>query len=229
MNMYSITVKNESGSHQHYALFSKAPQVTGTVQGQVWSNVFATANTPKQQTAQFTVYKQYYAVCGSSNGSPDQGVQVSVGQTLPVTLGVKKPDGTVVHGTTVGLIDDGGAPAFSDTLPAASSYPNAFEIDTHPDFTVQDAKDGNWLIGLGGSSNGTGSTGPAATFMPEPNVKYQIQPVNTYYVCFGDFTKGALIDVTKIGGSTCTIDFTHLPSSVTIVHDAEGELVLQKE
>lgn len=40
-NNYNITVKNKSGSLQQYALFNKVPIVSGKVQEQVWSNIFA--------------------------------------------------------------------------------------------------------------------------------------------------------------------------------------------
>jgi hypothetical protein len=83
------------------------------------------------------------------------------------------------------------------------------------------------MIGLGGSSGGD-ATGPSATFIPEPNVKYQIQPANTYYVTFGNYTEGVLIDVTKIG-TTCKIDYTKQPMNVSIVHTEKGELVIQTE
>lgn len=89
---------------------------------------------------------------------------------------------------------------------------------------------GNYLIGLGGTKNGNSIDGPAATFIPEPNVKYQIQPVNTYYLTVGDYTKGSLIDVTKIGGTVLTIDFTAYSSGqVTVVHNDRGQLVIQAQ
>lgn len=79
------------------------------------------------------------------------------------------------------------------------------------------------MIGLGAKG---GSDGPAATFVPEAQTSYQIQPVNTYYVAVGDFKKGQLIDVTKIGG-VCLIDFTKLPKNVVVVHDDHGNLTVQ--
>jgi len=83
------------------------------------------------------------------------------------------------------------------------------------------------MIGLGGSKTGNGNDGPQATFVPEPNVDYQIQPVNTYYLTFGDYTKGALIDVNKIG-AMATIDFTQTDNSdVVIIHDDHGNLNIQ--
>jgi hypothetical protein len=82
------------------------------------------------------------------------------------------------------------------------------------------------MIGLGGSRTGNSNDGPSATFIPEPNVDYQIEPVNTYYLTFGDYTKGALIDTNKIS-AMATIDFAELDSDVVIIHDDHGRLTLQ--
>ncbi|KAI3532274.1 hypothetical protein CSPX01_13586 [Colletotrichum filicis] len=227
-NQYTIKVINQSGSQQHYALFNKAPKVTGLVQGQIWSNVFAIANTPKDQQGSFSIYKQYYAVVATSLGSPSMGIQVNVGGEKPVKLGSVKDDGTLVPGTTLGLFVADDAPQFSDKVLPDSSFNNCFEIQTADDFTVAQAKQGNYLIGLGGSQTGASQDGPSATFIPEPNVQYQIEPANTYYLTVGNYTKGALIDVTKTGKTTLEIAFAKLPSpNVVIVHNANGNLVIQ--
>lgn len=76
------------------------------------------------------------------------------------------------------------------------------------------------MIGLGAKG------GAAATFVPEAKTSYQIQPANTYYVAVGEYKKGQLIDVTKIGG-VCPVDFTKLPKNVVIVHDEHGNLTVQ--
>ncbi|KAA8893614.1 hypothetical protein FN846DRAFT_820578 [Sphaerosporella brunnea] len=228
MNTYTITVKNDSGNQQDYALFNAAPTVINGVQKQIWSNVFATANTPPAQTAEFTVYDQYFAICGHSSGSPAGGVAVTVGQDLPVTLGVANPDGTLTPGTTLTLENSEGAPAFAAAIPSPQALANCFEIATQGDFNSKIATNDNWMIGLGGSSTGSGFTGPAATFVPEPSVHYQIQPVNTYFLTFGDYKAGNLIDRTKMANQVLLIDFDKLPNSVTVEHDAEGQLVIQK-
>ncbi|KAM0228815.1 hypothetical protein ACHAPO_010452 [Fusarium lateritium] len=228
VNKNTIKVTNQSGAQQHYAIFNKPPIVTGKVSGQIWSNVFATANTPKSNSANFSIFKQYYAVVGTSQGNPEQGVQVDVNGSRDVTLGSTQPNGAAVAGTTLKLLVQDDAPQFSDEALPNGSFPNAFEIRTSSDFTLQDARNGNYVIGLGGTKNGNSVDGPAATFVPEPNVQYQIQPSNTYYLTVGDYTKGSLIDVTKIGGTILTIDFTAYPSgAVSVVHTDRGELVIQ--
>lgn len=69
-----------------------------------------------------------------------------------------------------------------------------------------------------------------ATFIPEPSVRYQIQPLNTYYLTVGSYRKGEIIDASKIGGSIVAIDFTKLRSNnVVIVHDDHGNLNIQAQ
>ncbi len=65
-----------------------------------------------------------------------------------------------------------------------------------------------------------------AIFTPQPNVKYQIQPANTYYLTYGDYAPGELIDVTKLG-ETLTIDFAHHSPNFNVVHNSYGTLILQ--
>ena len=199
VNKYTILVKNQSGAQQHYALFNKPPVVTGRVQGQIWANVFATGNTPSNSNAHFAMYTQYYGIVGSSQGTPADGVEVDVTGEIPVSLGSTAANGTQIPGTSLTLKVTDDAPQFDPTPNPNGSYINAFEIRSGTDFTINEARKGNYMIGLGGSKTGNSSDGPAATFMPEPNVDYQIQPVNTYYLTFGDYTKGAIIDVNKIG------------------------------
>ncbi len=97
---------------------------------------------PTQDTeyAFFKIYKQYYAVCGNSHGSMEDGVKVTVRDAKPVSLGVMNDDGTRTAGTTLKLNFSKGAPFFDLNLPPSTSYPNAFEIDTQPDFTMLEAK-----------------------------------------------------------------------------------------
>ncbi|KAJ0305871.1 hypothetical protein COL5a_002674 [Colletotrichum fioriniae] len=230
VNKYNITVQNQSGSQQQYVLFSKPPKVTGRVQGQIWSNIFATGNTPRGSRTIFSVLSQYYAIVATSQGSPSMGVEVDVSSERDVILGSLKDDGTAVPGTTLQLIVDEDAPQFSDSPLPNSASPNAFEIQTGNDFTVALAKQGNYLIGLGGSRTGDGQDGPLATFIPEPSVRYQIQPLNTYYLTVGSYRKGEIIDASKIGGSIVAIDFTKLRSNnVVIVHDDHGNLNIQAQ
>jgi hypothetical protein len=89
-----------------------------------------------------SIYTQYYAIVGSSQGSPAAGVEVDVSGEREVNLGGVEPNGTHTPGTTLQLQVSDGAPQFSDTPFPDGSYVNAFEIKTGPDFTIAEAKKG---------------------------------------------------------------------------------------
>ncbi|PON28146.1 hypothetical protein TGAM01_v203283 [Trichoderma gamsii] len=221
-NNYNITIKNKSGSLQQYALFNKVPIVSGRVQEQVWSNIFAVDKAANKQEILFELVNEYNAIVGKKKANASGSVTITVTGTEPVTLGYTEPTGQPVPGTSLSMLVADDTPQFStDALPNAS-FPNAYEIRTG-NFSNAEAKAEGYMIGLGAKG---GSDGPAATFVPEAQTSYQIQPVNTYYVAVGDFKKGQLIDVTKIGG-VCLIDFTKLPKNVVVVHDDHGNLTVQ--
>lgn len=227
-NKYQITIKNQSGSAQDYSLFNQKPIINGKVQKDVYSNVFCNFSTAPGDTAEITISTQYKAVVGTHKGSGD-AVKVKVGSTRDISLGVANDDGTVNNGTTIQFTRaDNGAPTFaSDPLPSVG-FANAFAIKapSNAGWTKDDARDGNWVIGLGlDSSEGSG---PSATFTPEPGVTYQIQPSNTFYVVPVMFEKGVVMDVAKIG-ETLPLDFTKISNGrVTVVHGKQGALTQQK-
>ncbi|KAF4945117.1 hypothetical protein FSARC_14510 [Fusarium sarcochroum] len=214
-NRYTIQVKNQSGVNQAYALFNQIPRVTGRVQDQIWSNVFATGRAPPSATTSFEVYKQYYAVVGTSTGMPQDGVEVDVSGSKEVTLGSLEPTGVAVPGTTLELIIEDNGPQFGNSPENDEASPRAFEIQTSNDFDASKAtSEGSYVIGLGGTRSGNGLDGPLATFVPEPGVRY---------------TEGSMIDVNRVG-RVITVDFSTLPSnSVVIVHDDRGRLLIQRE
>ncbi|KAI1177884.1 hypothetical protein F4777DRAFT_576696 [Nemania sp. FL0916] len=233
MNTYTITIQNNSGVFKNYALFTGQPVVTGQVQPKIWSNVFCTAPCPAGNTATFTVYKQFFALMGTSSGSPQSGVTVTVSGTKNVTLGKLADDGSLTSGSSVNYItNDVGTPdapmlvpSFAQDYLASGGQPNSFEIQTTGPFTPPDANQGNWLIGVGGSING--ASGPAAMFAPVPNQSYQVKPINVFWVSTGQYVPGALVDYTMITKSALKLDFS-TPSAkptVTVNNTPEGKLV----
>jgi len=139
-NTYSITVQNKSGSQQQYALFNKVPQVTGKVQEQIWSNVFATGSGAHDMSVGFSVTNETYAIVGMKKTHPSKKVIVSVAGSKPVTLGRTQADGQAVPGSTLKVIVNQTVPQFStDALPD-SSVPHAFSIQTG-EFSNKEAKD----------------------------------------------------------------------------------------
>jgi len=212
-------------------IFNEQPVIEEKIVGKLWKNVLATSlPTDDGAQAKFVITKQWKAIAGAFLAKPEADVETSVSQVVDVKLGVEKPDGTVEYGTTreTHILEGkaGKSISFTKDTPAPSAPATRFQIGTDDHFTAQDAEDYNFLIGLGGTINGVNN--PAATFQPEPMTTYNIQPVNKYWVTFGDFKQGAIVNIEKIGKAKCDVDFTILPFQVTINHTSHGDLVIEK-
>jgi hypothetical protein len=99
--------------------------------------------------AAFSVSNQYYAFTGTSEGSPQMGVDVNVSSERPVTLGSTRDDGTHTPGNTVELAVEDDALHFSDNPSPDSAFSGAFAIRSNSDFTATDANRGksSWIKG----------------------------------------------------------------------------------
>ncbi|KAF7557635.1 hypothetical protein G7Z17_g522 [Cylindrodendrum hubeiense] len=209
---------------------NEKPEITGVVKSNIWTNVYQVAQgTPDDATAEFEMWKNYYAIVGTWKGGEKVGSKVSITQTKAVTLGSKAPDASDVPGTTLNMsVIGSGAPSFDKTPAPSSAWNNAYEVDTGSDFTLDIATERNFFVGLASSPDGASSV-PTATFKPEPGNQYQIQPVNTYYITFGStFSVGQLLDVAKLSKKPLLVDFTVRGPTVTINHNPDGQLVIAK-
>jgi hypothetical protein len=67
--------------------------------------------------------------------------------------------------------------------------------------------------------------------MPEPNASYQIKPKNQYYLTFGSFTPGQLIDVTMMSSDTVSIDFSddNASTAAYVVNNNQNQLLKQNQ
>lgn len=146
-NNYNITIKNKSGSLQQYALFNKVPIVSGRVQEQVWSNIFAVDKAANKQEILFELVNEYNAIVGKKKANASGSVTITVTGTEPVTLGYTEPTGQPVPGTSLSMLVADDTPQFStDALPNAS-FPNAYEIRTG-NFSNAEAKAGTFFTHL---------------------------------------------------------------------------------
>ncbi|CVL03554.1 uncharacterized protein FMAN_15133 [Fusarium mangiferae] len=209
VNSYTITVKNQSGVQRN----------------EIWSNVFVTKTVPVENSVTFKLSNKSYGVVGSSEGNPGDAVYMDVGGNHEVTVGVKTATGEVIPGSTLKMVVDDEEAQFSTETFPNSSMTSAFEIRTG-EFSAAKAKRGKYMIGVGGSTNGTGLSGAQATFCPEPLTTYQIEPFKTYYLTWGNYQQGALVDYTKIANIK-EIDFTKLPHEIVITHDEYNYLNIQ--
>ncbi|KAK2601683.1 hypothetical protein QQS21_004758 [Conoideocrella luteorostrata] len=229
-NSYTIIINNKTGSPQNYNLFSEKPEITGVVKSNIWTNIYQTADsTPDGAQASFEMWKSYYAIVGTWKGGQQAGAKVGITQTRPVTLGSESGDGSVIPGTTLNMAVIGAkTPSFSKVPADNAAWKNAYEVDTGNDFTLENATDNNFFVGLASSPDGSSSVA-TATFRPEPGNQYQIQPVNTYYITYGStFAVGQLLDVAKLPKAPLAVDFTVRGATVTINHTPDGRLVFAK-
>jgi hypothetical protein len=229
-NVYTINITNNSGTNQTYGTFSNYPVVNNNVNNpQIWSNVFATANTPNGENAKFQIYEQWTAQICTSSGSPQQGVEVNVTGTEQVTLGyIDDNTGNQVPGSSVELVvPQANFPQFSNASLTPDGDQGAFNFTTSDQFTVQDAKNGNWMIGIGGSPNGS-STAPTALFIPSPGTSYQIEPIVQFYVSAGNYAANTLVNVQAVSTTKVLVNFSALGTDqVNILHSPNGNLVIE--
>jgi hypothetical protein len=142
---FTITINNQSDDRASYALFSAAPKVTPPVD-KIWTNISAVFHGVASGSGQayFSMPKQPYAICGTSNDDLDAGVLISVVDRRPVILGVQMKDGRLVPGTTLEVTVSDDAPAFTSAQMDPSGALGACCIQTRADFTAQGAKEGTF-------------------------------------------------------------------------------------
>ncbi|CAI4215982.1 unnamed protein product [Parascedosporium putredinis] len=228
----SIYVINNSGRQQSYALFNDLPRLFGEADAEIWTSVLAVCTVPNGSQNEFTIEKQCYAFVGASNTAVSSGVTGGVRGQRKVILGIKALDETITYGTTLQMDVVEGAPQFlPEELPKAAQ-PGAFEIRTadstdENNFTFENAKANNWIIGLGGFTDGVKIGPPAAYLVPKPGISYQIQPSNTYYVCVGKSETGQAMNGADSSLKVIKLDFAMGTRELIVVHDQENNLVTQ--
>lgn len=71
--------------------------------------------------------------------------------------------------------------------------------------------------------------GPLASWVPEPGRQYQIQPFNRWFVVFGNFSKGMIVDAATYQRFNAKVDFTRsFTPNMAVVHDAANQLQVDK-
>ncbi|KAF2118014.1 hypothetical protein BDV96DRAFT_571267 [Lophiotrema nucula] len=195
---FQILVRNKSGTRRQYFLFVETPTVTSGAQ--VFQNVYATAAPVPDQTgtAKFVLKKDYFAVTGTSPGQKlGSGVNVSTTDFEIAKIAQGPKLGSTVY-MTAGTNPPGKGAEFVDgLLEQKTSTPGSFTISTDGSFQLSNGA--NQFIGLGGQDPYDPSNIiPIATFEAEPNTTSIITPKSKYYVSWGTFTPGQIIDVTTI-------------------------------
>ncbi|MCJ1400404.1 hypothetical protein MMC11_003609 [Xylographa trunciseda] len=222
MASYQILVKNKSGAPRAYFLFVETPQVSNVPAAKVFQNVYIAAKPVPDMTgtAIFKVIKDLYAVTGTSPSALDANVSVYTGDYEVVKIcqssGAATTQGSATHVT-------GGSGAQFDTskLTETCNTEGSFSIQTDSSFRFPNPD--NIFIGLGAADPDDKTTiVPVATFQAMPSTTNFIIPVTKYYVSWGTYTAGQVIDVATISASA-PVDFTGKSSSLAkIVHNNDG-------
>ncbi|KAL3425429.1 hypothetical protein PVAG01_02220 [Phlyctema vagabunda] len=143
MSKHTISIINNTGTTQNYALFNQAPKVLGEMQGQIWSTVNQTViAVPDMEEASFEMYLRYHGVAGSFDATPSNGAHVTIDQARNVTMGSKKEDGTEILGSTLETTINGSILRFDPGRQPGCAPLGAFELRTASDFTSKIANEG---------------------------------------------------------------------------------------
>ena len=103
------------------------------------------AKVPNEQTVIFTLYRTYYAMCGSSQSGQIGDANVLVFGEKPVTIGTTSSDGP---GSTVLVSAIDRTLQFDERELPAGGFQNSFEIRTSNTFTSKEAKESMSLSGF---------------------------------------------------------------------------------
>ena len=230
MTAYTIIVANRTGSYQNYALFHERPTFTPNILEKMYApsaSVIAQARCPTGQQSRFYLHKTYYAICGSSQSTQLQGVDVMVYEEKSITLGSISAEEIPNPGSTFAVkVVDQALQFDEDTVLVNGGTKDSFEIKTQTDFTIEEAKQNSYMIGYGASYTGKGSSGPPTTFIPQPNRSYHITPNRVFYLGFGYYTKDTIIGVSE-AENLLRIDFAKIRPDVEVIHDQDGRLKIQ--
>ncbi|MCJ1283656.1 hypothetical protein MMC26_002987 [Xylographa opegraphella] len=214
MSSLVVQVQNQTGQTHNYILSQDAVQPPKPL-------LLANVKVPQEGSAMITldIPDPYYAYAITYQ-APSHGSSVETIAKRPITLGKVQDDGTQTLGTTVQYVVTDKVPDLAVGALPMEGKVNAFEIRTGSDFTEKDAKKGNFLIGYGSKDQ------PYQGFTPMPASSFQIIPSQVFYLNFVDEIKGATV-ISEISGNPLKIDFSALDSPVSVLHNKDGEFVIE--
>ncbi|MCJ1437391.1 hypothetical protein MMC27_006778 [Xylographa pallens] len=214
MSSLVVKLQNQTGQTHNYILSQDAVQPPKPL-------VIANVKVPQEGSAIITldIPDPYYAYAITYQ-APFHGSSVETIAKRAITLGKMQDDGTQTLGSTVQYVVTDGVPDLADGALPKEGKVNAFEIRTGSDFNEKDAKKGNFLIGYGSKDQAYHG------FTPTPALSYQIEPSQVFYLNFVDETKTSTM-IAEISGKPLKIDFSALDSPVGVIHDKDGEFVIE--
>lgn len=144
--LLSITITNNSGVLQSYALFTGEPTVTPEV-SPIYNDIITTFKGVSGNGGQafFTMPSaQLHAICGTIHRDAiEEGVQTEIVDKQSVTLGHVTDEGKLIPGSTCSVEVQKGSMVFSRTAAVTMlGNPGCFCIRTATDFAYTEAKQG---------------------------------------------------------------------------------------
>jgi hypothetical protein len=209
MATYTIQIWNQSNFSKSYAAFMEQPSVVaGGGNPEIYTNAWATFESVTNGGFDTITYDDVtFAYWGTAPQDP-------AGHSHIVTGGVAE-----VNTATRDKVDFSGSGdrGFGPTTPGIAMA-GSYVIATNADFTAAN----NYVFGLARPS-GTPMPSPVATFKAMPNDTFNITPVEKFYVTDGQYTPGAVIDITETSTKAAQIDFTGKPqTTATVIQAADG-------
>ncbi|KAB5583395.1 hypothetical protein GE09DRAFT_300493 [Coniochaeta sp. 2T2.1] len=206
MSTFSITINNNSNVARRFLLFQDMPAPTNGPSSTVFTNVYQ--RSPKIQSGDdsrvsFQMKQEYFAIYGTASESSDGSVRIYTSSSVPVKLG---PGGTTVVVTTQD--GEGNDPSW-DKAAAVGQTTGAkggFSIVTDTSFKFPNPN--TIYIGCGARDpKSPQSIIPVQTYIAEPGLNSQLFPKVKYYICFGEYQPGMVVDRTTLG-NVLSVDFT---------------------
>jgi hypothetical protein len=203
---YSITIKNNSNIARRFLLFQDMPQPSNGPGSKVFTNVYQ--RSPKIQSGDdsrvtFAMKAEYFAIYGTSSDNDDGTVRVYTSSSVPVKLG---PGGSTVVMTTQ---DNNGEDPIWDKAAMSGKSTAAkggFSLVTDSSFKYPNPT--NIYIGCGARDpKNPDSIIPIQTYIAEPGLNSQLFPRAKFYVCFGEYQPGMVVDRVSLG-NVLLVDFT---------------------
>lgn len=223
---YSIQVYNYTNRPRNYILFQTVPVPSGTPE--VFTNVYQSSGlieSGNYSNVKFTITDEFFAVLGTAPKPLDNHVRVTTGAAEAVTLssGETPP---ITPGTQCYLsTSDGKSPFWQPSSASQKSWPKAYGIHCDGSFKFPNESKSNILyftsdpadsmdtanifIGMGARDPKQGGITPVATVPADPNSDFYFQPIVKYYIGWGDFEPGTVVNIAEIG-PVLTVDFTQL-------------------
>ncbi|RBR26458.1 uncharacterized protein FIESC28_00752 [Fusarium coffeatum] len=217
-NTYTITIKNRSQRSQSFLLFQDIPEPATFQLGQVFDNVYQrAAKIVDDAQVTFQISSDVYAIHGTSNKSQDGVVEVKTSDYMEVKLG---PNGSRCYLTTENSY---GRVSKFEKEDYSTQAEGAFIISS--DKTFHYSKPTNMYFGVGAKIPSTGEIIPVQTYKTIPDVIAQVYPRARYYVAFGDYQPGSIVERRALG-YVLSIDFSGCEEhNATFILDDEHDYI----